>query len=47
MTVEPAKYDDYPFALMTQFRRIDESSHEPCPHRLSWCQLLARVFAWT
>jgi hypothetical protein len=22
-----------------------ESTHQPCPHRLSWCQLLARVFA--
>ena len=22
-----------------------ESSHQPCPHRLSWCQLLARVFS--
>jgi hypothetical protein len=21
-----------------------ESTHQPCPHRLSWCQLLARVF---
>ena len=22
-----------------------ESSRQPCPHRLSWCQLLARVFS--
>ncbi len=22
-----------------------ESTHQPCPHRLSWCQLLARVFS--
>ena len=22
-----------------------ESTHQPCSHRLSWCQLLARVFA--
>ena len=22
-----------------------DSTHQPCPHRLSWCQLLARVFS--
>ena len=22
-----------------------ESDRQPCPHRLSWCQLLARVFS--
>ena len=22
-----------------------DSTHQPCPHRLSWCQFLARVFS--